>query len=72
MKVHVFGKEKGTDFIEHLSTALEKAEFIESLPGFLAENSIDFDSAIVMYENGNTTQATTLKDLLAELGKYGL
>lgn len=72
MKVHIFTKQQGKDFIEDIYDALDKAEFRESLPERLANDGLDFDSAIVMYGEGHTHQFTDLKSLVEELGKMGV
>lgn len=72
MKVHVFTKQQGQDFIEDIYSPLDKAEFRESLSERLATNNLDFDSAIVMYDEGHTHQFTDLKSLIEELGKFGV
>ena len=64
MKVHIFPKQKGKDFIEDVSSREDKAKLAKSLPDRLA--NLDFDSASVS-DNGYIYQFTDLPGLIKEL-----
>lgn len=71
MKVHIFTKQKGNDFVEDLYDQADKADFSESLAEKLANDGLDFDYAVVMYDEGHIHQLNDIRSLINELGKFG-
>jgi len=72
MKLHIFTRQEGKDFVEILTDQLDKAEFRETLVEKLANEGLDFDSAIATYDNGHIHQFTDIQSLIDELGKMGV